>query len=176
MTLAHILCIFAIFSTCIALMALDTPTTVARSDVLHVGRVTNLPLPRYVSLKTKKANVRRGPSLTYRIDWVYQLRNMPLQITAEYGHWRRVIDNDGQGGWVHYVLLSGVRTVIVEKDLLALRNKPSETSRVRAKLEQNVIAQLEECQGAWCELNAGGYTGWAHMSALWGIGPEVLVN
>jgi SH3-like domain-containing protein len=176
MTLAHILCVLSIFSACIALMALDTPTTVARSDDLRVGRVTNLPLPRYVSLKTKKANVRRGPSLTYRIDWVYQLRNMPLQITAEYGHWRRVIDSDGQGGWVHYVLLSGVSTVIIEKDLLALRHKPSETARVRAKLEQNVIAQLEECQGAWCELNAGGYTGWAHKSAFWGIGPEVLVN
>ncbi len=65
----------------------------------EVGRVTNLPVSRYVSLKAKKANVRRGPGLSYRIDWVFQRRNMPLQITAEYGHWRRVVDRDGEGGW-----------------------------------------------------------------------------
>jgi len=33
--------------------------------------------------------------------------------TAEYEHWRRVEDQDGAGGWVHYSLLSGVRSVLV---------------------------------------------------------------
>jgi SH3-like domain-containing protein len=65
------------------------------------GPVTGLPLPRYVSLKASEANVRRGPSLTHRIDWVFKRRDMPLRITAEFGHWRRVEDRDGAGGWVH---------------------------------------------------------------------------
>ena len=42
------------------------------------GPVTNLPMPRYVSLKTSEGNVRRGPSLTHRIDWVFKRRGMPL--------------------------------------------------------------------------------------------------
>ena len=67
-----------------------------------LGPETNLPMPRFVSLKASEANVRRGPSLTHRIDWVFKRRDMPLQVVAEYGHWRRVIDRDGQGGWVHY--------------------------------------------------------------------------
>ncbi|SHF22395.1 SH3-like domain-containing protein [Loktanella atrilutea] len=134
-----------------------------------VGPETNLPLPRYVSLKAKEANVRRGPSLTHRIDWVFKRRDMPLQVVAEYGHWRRVVDRDGQGGWVHYTMLSGVRTVIVDQDRLALRTKPSDTATERAELEQNVIARLGECDGDWCELTAGGYTGWAHRSVLWGV-------
>ena len=46
------------------------------------GSVTNLPLPRYVSLKVDEAFVRRGPSKTHRIDWVLTRRNMPLMITA----------------------------------------------------------------------------------------------
>ena len=45
------------------------------------GQVTNLPMPRYVSLKAAEGNVRRGPSLTHRIDWVFQRRDMPLRIT-----------------------------------------------------------------------------------------------
>ena len=32
------------------------------------GTVTNLPLPRFVSLKKGDVNVRRGPGLTHRID------------------------------------------------------------------------------------------------------------
>ncbi len=141
-----------------------------------IGPETNLPLPRYVSLKAKEANVRRGPSLTHRIDWVFQRRDMPLQVIAEYGHWRRVIDRDGQGGWVHYTMLSGVRTVIVDQDRMALRAKPSDTAAERAELEQNVIARLGECEGDWCELTAGGYTGWAHKTVLWGVDQDNSVN
>ena len=65
------------------------------------GSVTNLPLPRYVSMKASEGNARRGPSLSHRIDWVFKRRHMPLRITAEHGHWRRVEDRDGMGGWVH---------------------------------------------------------------------------
>ena len=48
------------------------------------GQVTNLPIPRYVSLKVKEANARRGPSLSHKIDWIYKRQNMPLEIYAEY--------------------------------------------------------------------------------------------
>ncbi|MGL4278966.1 MAG: SH3 domain-containing protein, partial [Albidovulum sp.] len=56
------------------------------------GAVTNLPLPRYVSLKAAEANARRGPSLDHRIDWVFRHRDMPLKVTAEFENWRRVED------------------------------------------------------------------------------------
>ncbi len=59
------------------------------------GSVTNLPIPRYVSLKASKANARRGPSLSHRIDWVFTRRHMPLEIYGEYENWRRVRDIDG---------------------------------------------------------------------------------
>ena len=90
----------------------------------EVGQVTNLPVPRFVSMKASEGNVRRGPSLTHRIDWVFKHRDLPLRITAEHGHWRRVEDRDGMGGWVHYSLLSGTRTVLVEQDRLQLLVRP----------------------------------------------------
>lgn len=138
------------------------------------GPVTNLPLPRYVSLKAKEGNVRRGPSLTHRIDWIFKRRDMPLEITAEYGHWRRVRDRDGAGGWVHYSLLSGVRTVIVEDQALNLRVQPVETAPVTAQLEAGVIARLGKCGETWCRLSAGGYRGWAPKTALWGVDPDEI--
>lgn len=138
------------------------------------GPVTNLPLPRYVSMKASESNVRRGPSLTHRIDWVFKRRDMPLQVTAEYGHWRRVQDRDGAGGWVHYALLSGVRTVIVEKDMLQARMRPDPGAPVTAAFEVGVVARLGKCNVEWCQVSAGGYRGWTPKAQLWGVAPEEL--
>jgi len=133
------------------------------------GPVTNLPMPRFVSLKSSEGNVRRGPSLTHQIDWVFKHKHMPLEITAEFGHWRRVRDRDGQGGWMHYSLLSGVRTVIVERDMLTLFAKPDTKARENAHLEMGVIARLGPCGPKWCRITANGQRGWAKKETLWGV-------
>ena len=155
-------------------VAAQPANAVMGTDGLVLGPVTNLPLPRYVSLKAGEANVRRGPSLSHRIDWIFNRRDMPLQIVAEYGHWRRVIDREGLGGWVHYSMLSGSRTVIIDQDLLDLHNRPDDQSPVQARLELGVIARLGECDVAWCRLSAGGYRGWAPKSAIWGVEPDEI--
>ncbi|MEL6959425.1 MAG: SH3 domain-containing protein [Pseudomonadota bacterium] len=138
------------------------------------GPVTNLPMPRYVSLKATEANVRRGPSLSHRIDWVFQRRDMPLRVVGEYGHWRRVVDREGMGGWVHYSLLSGNRTVIIDEDMLTLRQRPDETAMEVALLELGVIADLGECGPEWCRLRVAGYRGWAPKDALFGVGADEI--
>jgi SH3-like domain-containing protein len=148
-------------------MAPDSPT---------VGAETNLPLPRFVSLKTDEGNARRGPALDQRIDWVFVREDMPLLITAEHGHWRRVEDREGLGGWVHYSLLSGSRTVIVAEDRLPLRASPEDGAQEIALLERDVVARLETCEPQWCRLSAGGYGGWAPKAALWGVGAEEVLD
>jgi len=140
------------------------------SQAVARGPVTNLPIPRFVSMKAAEGNVRRGPGLTHRIDWIFRHPQMPLKITAEYGNWRRVQDRDGAGGWIHYSLLSGARTVIIEEDMLALRTTPAENAPVTARLELGVIARLGECNINWCRITADGYRGWAQKSTLWGVG------
>lgn len=140
------------------------------------GPVTNLPLPRYVSMKAGEGNVRRGPSLTHRVDWVFKKRNVPLEITAEHGHWRRVRDHDGAGGWIHFSLLSGTRTAIVEADMLSLFAKPDLGSREIARLELGVIARIDACEKDWCRLSAGGYRGWGKKTQIWGVGPGEILD
>lgn len=138
------------------------------------GPVTNLPMPRFVSLKASEANMRRGPSLTHKIDWVLKRRNMPLQVIGEFEHWRRVRDKDGATGWVHYSLISGVRTVIVETDLVGLRVRPEPDAIVRAYIEAGVVAYLEACTLDWCRIKADRYKGWVEKSTIWGVFPEEL--
>lgn len=154
----------------VAAIAILFASHAVAQDVVR-GPITNLPLPRYVSMKAAEGNVRRGPSLSHRIDWVFTRRDMPLRITAEHGHWRRVQDRDGQGGWVHYALLSGSRTVLIERDLLTLHARPDPSAPVLAALESGVIARLGKCEPDWCRVSAGGFRGWAETQALWGVNP-----
>lgn len=134
------------------------------------GPVTNLPLPRFVSMRAETANARRGPSLDQRVDWTFVQRGMPLEVTAEYGNWRRVRDADGSGGWVHHTLLSGVRTGLVQgAEPVALRAAPDEGAAIRAVAEPGVVGRLEVCEGAWCEIDADGVEGWLPRAVLWGV-------
>ena len=116
------------------------------------GPVTNLPMPRYVSMRAAEGNVRRGPSLTHREDWIFKHENMPLKIVAEYGHWRRVQDAEGQGGWMHYSLLSGARYVIVQEEKIRLYLKPNDAAATQAYAERGALLRLGSCVLEYCEL------------------------
>lgn len=135
------------------------------------GAVTNLPIPRFVTLKGNQGNARRGPGLTHRIDWVFTREGMPLKVTAEYEHWRRVEDVDGAGGWVHYTLLSGVRSVLVTQDMAQAFSAPDQTSDVVYQSELGVIGKLLVCVPDWCRIAVEGEKGWLRKSALWGVDP-----
>ena len=147
----------------------SAPATQQTGHEPGVGPETGLPIPRFVSMKASEANIRRGPSMTHRVDWVFRHQGLPLIVTAEYGHWRRVMDRDGAGGWVHYAMLSGTRTVIVDVDMAELRAQPNELAPIKAESERGVIARLEECSGTWCEIRADGAKGWVHEGDLWGV-------
>ena len=148
-------------------------TTPCQPDV---GCVTNLPLPRFVSLKGSTGNARRGPGLTHRIDWVFTRAGMPLKVTAEYENWRRVEDQEGAGGWVHYSLLSGVRTVLVTLDMAEFLEGPKDGAIVVAQAEQGVVGRVIECLPDWCRIALDGQKGWVRKSALWGVSPDETID
>ena len=136
------------------------------------GPVTNLPMPRFVSLKASEGNVRRGPSLSHRIDWVFKHRNMPLKVVAEHGHWRRVVDRQGAGGWVHFALLSGSRFGLVETDQAPLFRLADQSSGIVARTEQGALLKLGKCDTYWCRVSADGVKGWVERAHLWGLLPQ----
>ncbi|MEL6171497.1 MAG: SH3 domain-containing protein [Pseudomonadota bacterium] len=160
----------------LGLLAISVPALAQSSTSPTRGPETNLPLPRFVSMKTSEGNVRRGPSLTHRIDWVFKRRNLPLEITAEHGHWRRVRDRDGAGGWIHYSLLSGTRTALVENDLITIYAQPDKGTLQVAQLELGVVARLDKCDLDWCRISAGGYRGWTKKRFLWGVKPDEVID
>lgn len=133
-----------------------------------VGAETNLPLPRFVSLGSDEINVRRGPGLGYRKDWVFRRAGLPVKIVEEYGDWRRILDSDGAGGWVYHSLLSGRRTALVTAEMATLRDRPVETAVPVAKAEHGVVAALGPCEPRWCAVEIQGVRGWVLRDQLWG--------
>lgn len=133
------------------------------------GPETGLPLPRFVSLRTSEGRARRGPNRSHRIDWVFARRDMPLRVTAEFENWRRVEDHEGQGGWMHHALLSGVRTVLVMEDMATMRSQPHPGAIEVAYLQAGVVARVLRCAPGWCRLGVDGHRGWVERSALWGV-------
>jgi SH3-like domain-containing protein len=140
------------------------------------GAVTNLPLPRFVSLKSGEGNARRGPGLTHRIDWVFTRTSMPLKITAEHEHWRRIEDAEGMGGWVHFALLSGVRTALVAAPRAAFHSRPDTAAQVVFAAEAGVVGKILQCAAGWCRLVVDGQKGWVPIAALWGVDPDETIE
>jgi SH3-like domain-containing protein len=141
--------------------------TAASADTPSLGQDSNLPLPRYVSLKVEGANGRHGPGLEHRVDWVYEHAGLPLRVTAESGPWRRVVDPDGAEVWMHAQNLDPRRTAYVTT-AAALRHQAREGARVIAYLEPGVIGALTGCEGQWRRVAVAGRVGWVEAGALWG--------
>jgi SH3-like domain-containing protein len=137
---------------------------------------TALPVPRFVSLRSDKVNVRTGPGEQYPIDWVFTRKDMPVEIVAEFNHWHRIRDVEGTEGWVQERMVTGKRAVIVRGQQRALRERPSGDAAITARAEPGVIAKLVECQPAWCRVEAGGVGGWLKREEIWGVYPGEVIQ
>ena len=143
---------------------------------------SGLPLPRFVSLKAEKVNVRAGPTKENDVSWVYTRAGLPVEIIAEYENWRRIRDWEGAEGWVLHSLLSGRRTaLIVAKakagdELIPVHASADGQSAVTAKLQVGVLGTVKRCNESWCRIVGEGFDGWIAQERLWGVYPNERVE
>ncbi len=139
---------------------------------------SGLPIPRFVSLRAPEANMRAGPGEQYPIKWTYRRQGLPLEVTAEYDHWRRVRDWQGTEGWMHSSMLTGKRAIIVTGDERPLRAKPDLASPLLARIEGKVVGRVLTCpkDGEWCRVEIAGVKGWMRRSEMWGVYREEAID
>ncbi len=145
------------------------------------GAAGNPRVPRFVSLKPDRVNVRGGPSKDHDVTWVYTRAGLPVEITAEFENWRRIRDWEGAEGWVYHSLLSGRRTAIItlksKGDLVSLCEAPGTRCTVTARLQSGVLGNVKNCDGSWCHITGDEFDGWVQQERLWGVYPnEVYPN
>ena len=146
-----------------------------KSAARSANTQTGLPLPRFVSLKSERVNVRRGPSSEHGVAWVFTQKSLPVEIIAEFDHWRRIRDSEGAEGWVYHSLLTGRRTVIAApwsgKKTVQLYAGASASADVVARVGSGALGDLKSCDGKWCLAAFSGYEGYVSQERLFGVYP-----
>jgi SH3-like domain-containing protein len=147
--------------------------------------VRGMAVPRYVSLKPNRVNLRSGPGTEYPTVWVYKREGLPLEVIKEYEGWRQVRDADGTSGWVLQSLLSGRRTALIDPwdakpgaspPQVALYASEDEKSNLIAKVEAGVIANVMTCNGKWCWIALDKFKGYIQQKKLWGVYEAEIVK
>ncbi len=160
---------FAAFFVAALLAAASGPALAADSD-------TSLAVPRFVSLHSDRVNLRTGPGRRYPIEWVLTRKDMPVEVIAQFEHWRRVREWDGTVGWVQEHMITGQRYVIVAKGgVRPMFQGPDPRSAEVARTEPGVLARLLECSGPMCRIEAHDISGWMRRTDLWGVYPDESV-
>jgi SH3-like domain-containing protein len=166
----------------LAALAVVAAVGAARAAGETAGSASGLPVPRFVSLKSDRVNVRGGPTKDHEVTWVFTRSGLPVEVTAEFENWRRIRDWEGAEGWVYHSLLSGRRTAIVapkskaKDDLLTLYEKADKQSAVRARLQSGVLGMVKRCSASWCQITGSGFEGWIEQERLWGVYPNETVE
>jgi len=156
----------------------------AALDKIHAGepetktviRGSGLPVPRFVSLKSDVVNMRVGPGHEYPLQWVYLRENLPLKVISEFDVWRKVVDHEGETGWVHSQLVSLKRYSVITSSNAKLRADPSQQASVTAVAEAGVLMEIQYCDGQWCRLGTENAKGWLERHQFWGVLPNEELN
>ena len=139
------------------------------------GPVTNLEIPRFVSLKSEDVNLRVGPSMNYPIELKYTQNNLPIEVIDEFDVWRKIIDYENNTGWIHKSLLKGERfiLVLVEKENVKnIYNRPN-GKKIGVIKDKNILS-LKTCLIDWCYASNNKINGWLSKKNIWGVNDNEL--
>lgn len=141
---------------------------VINSNLVNAQPTINL--PRFVSIKSNEVNIRTGPNIRYPIKWVYIKSDEPVEIIAEFEHWRKIIDIDKEEGWVHKTMLSGKRTAIINSNKIqtVYSTANNETKKI-FNIEPKARVTLDSCNQDWCQIGIQNLKGWIKKDYLWGV-------
>ncbi len=173
----HALMVLVCMMTVMAGLASTGPVANAQSGS---SRTNVLPVPRFVSLKSDRVNVRVGPSREHDIAWTFVQSGLPVEIIQEFENWRHIRDWEGKQGWVFHSLLSGRRTALVtpweKTGRTPLRARSRSDADIVAELEPFVLTSISQCAGGWCRVSGENYDGWLDQTRLFGVYPDEPVG
>ena len=133
-------------------------------------------LPKLVSIKTSKANLRYGPGKNYPVKLIFIEKQIPLVVIDQFDHWRKVLTTKNVTGWIHKSQLTMKhRSIILKPDYL--RKKPELSSKKIAFLDNNVNVSVLKCKVYWCKITLKNrkFSGWYIKKYLWGSN-YIIIN
>ncbi|WP_084398569.1 SH3 domain-containing protein [Henriciella aquimarina] len=153
---------------CLILTGSAFATAEADPEPVRISQFSGKPVPRFESLRYSAVHGRRGPSKDHEIVWRYERQGMPVLVVKETRGWSQIRDADGDETWVQTRMLSDSRHALLLTKAV-LRKRPNELSRGIASVQAGVVAELTECEEAWCRIKADRFKGWVEQADLWGV-------
>lgn len=151
-----------------ALILLIACAATAANAAEFADGTTDLPKPRFVSIKGGSAMMRSGPGERFPILWEYKRTGLPMEILKEYEIWRQVRDPDGTIGWMNKALLTGQRTGIVRDQQRLLYVAPDMKSRIAWRIAPGAVVNITLCEDIWCRVSKDGKSGYMLRGQMWG--------
>ena len=117
---------------------------------------SGLPVPRFVSLKAGRVNVRVGPGEDYKVAWVFTKPGLPIEVIQEFDNWRRIRDSDGRSAGCSRACCRANAPPWSRPGRAASRgrsaHRPRPTRAITAYLQPGVMGEIERCRDGWCRI------------------------
>ena len=136
---------------------------------------SGLAVPRFVSLKSDRVNLRQGPGTEYPTAWVFRRAGLPVEVIKEFESWRQVRDAEGTTGWVLGSMLSGRRTArdpplggegrTDPAAVAALRDDDSESAAPSPRWKPACSPASSPATASWCRVSVGGFRGYIEQAS-----------
>ncbi len=142
--------------------------------------LSGLPVPRFMSLRAGRANLRAGPGTHYPARWALVRPDgrpgVPLEVIAEWNVWRQVRDPEGETGWLDRAMLSTERTFLVTGETRTLRARPDLAAPAVWRAAPGVVGNIITCAERWCRIEVEGRSGWILREQGFGTYPNEAVG
>lgn len=125
---------------------------------------------RMVCAAAEMVTMHAGPDREQEVLWELGV-GYPLQVVEEQGAWLKVIDYQGDSGWVEKeMVLSDKTCLVVTKPIVNVRSGPGNNYRIVRQAHEGVVFLLLESKGEWAKVlhEEENVTGWVLRTLLWG--------
>ncbi len=123
-----------------------------------------------ICIKTKTANLRKGPGTKFERLWEV-LKYMPLKKIGKKGDWYRVRDVDGDTYWAHRKLFSTkFKCAVISKKEANLRVGPgTKYKKVHwSPVKKYFSLKVLKIKGNWVHvMDAAGDKAWVYRPLVW---------
>ena len=121
-----------------------------------------------VSVARPKVNMRSGPGTKYAVLWELGY-GYPLMVKGKSGNWLKVMDFEGDTGWVYRNLVSKKAHLIVKRERVNIRSGPGKRYRIIGQANYGVVLRTLKRGKGWVKVkHENGLSGWVKRSLLWG--------
>lgn len=115
-----------------------------------------------------KVYMRTGPGFDYPVKWEYTRKNVPFEVLDTYEQWVKMVDIDGETGWIHRnVLKSSSYAQISIGGALFFKRFIGSYFPVK-KAPKYLIVDVINCDSIYCKIKYDDEYYWVAKKQLWG--------